>query len=750
MGIGVLRRGALLAAVASFAALPGVAYADNTFNVTTTADTPLGATVVCPADGSAPPAGDACTLRAAVLAADDAGGTSTINLQAATYTLTIPPDGSGGTGGGSLVIQSDGGETVNIAGQGSGQTVIDGGALDRVLTMSDATATLSGLTIRNGAAGTPSACDGPAGFNDADGGGIYNFDGNLTLNGVVVSGNTAYGNGGGIATEGNAELHLVQSSVTANTACLGGSGGGVFVAGTDAFPTPVTVDSSTISANTAAGGGGGVEVQLVGDSTQPVTITASTLSANTAQGGNGGGLDDSSFPYSPPAAPSDLVRPETASNSGYGPVVVNSTITGNTAAQDGGGLAAAFETASLLGDTVASNTAQGQNSDLCGSSAMTACGDNLAALALPGQPGGSFSIRNTIVAYAKTSNCDPQGSYVSGGYNLFDEASDSCEQGDAAAAHDHVGADPLLGSLAANGGATQTRALLSGSPAIDQIPATSCGWSQPHPGVSAPGLGPLNNGFEMLTVDQHGVTRPQNTLCDIGAFEADTDMQVTSTASSANSGVGRQDTVTDTVTNNGATDGSNVTLTDPGAGFTIASATSSQGSCTIPTPTTVSCQLGTIKAGASATVTIVIVPTSAGTITLTAQVSASETDPNAANNTATTVIQVAAPQIGVSASAPCASVRDFTIHILNARRLHIFKARVLLSGRLDRTLTGSTMSTSVDLRSLPYGTFTVKITAWTRSGRVLHSQRVYHTCRLKPLGGHKHLLLATRSTTERT
>ncbi len=57
--------------------------------------------------------------------------------------------------------------------------------------------------------------------------------------------------------------------------------------------------------------------------------------------------------------------------------------------------------------------------------------------------------------------------------------------------------DPKLGLLADNGGQTKTHALLPDSPALDAIPGGSCA---------------VGN-------DQRGVSRPQGTNCDIGAFE---------------------------------------------------------------------------------------------------------------------------------------------------------------------------------------------------------------------------------------
>jgi len=61
--------------------------------------------------------------------------------------------------------------------------------------------------------------------------------------------------------------------------------------------------------------------------------------------------------------------------------------------------------------------------------------------------------------------------------------------------------DPNLGSLADNGGPTQTFALLTGSSAINAGDSTTC--------VASP----------VSNLDQRGVTRPQGAQCDIGAYE---------------------------------------------------------------------------------------------------------------------------------------------------------------------------------------------------------------------------------------
>ena len=63
-------------------------------------------------------------------------------------------------------------------------------------------------------------------------------------------------------------------------------------------------------------------------------------------------------------------------------------------------------------------------------------------------------------------------------------------------ASDQIVGDALLDALSDNGGATQTHALLPGSPAVDAADLASC-----------------------PTTDQRGVARPQGAGCDSGAFE---------------------------------------------------------------------------------------------------------------------------------------------------------------------------------------------------------------------------------------
>jgi hypothetical protein len=99
------------------------------------------------------------------------------------------------------------------------------------------------------------------------------------------------------------------------------------------------------------------------------------------------------------------------------------------------------------------------------------------------------------------------GTLTSGDYNLVGTLSNCTLDGETG--HDLIGADPLLGPLADNGGKTFTHALLEGSPAIDGGNPAGC------------------KGIDDVTLyfDQRGVNRPQDgdkdgsNVCDIGAYE---------------------------------------------------------------------------------------------------------------------------------------------------------------------------------------------------------------------------------------
>jgi uncharacterized repeat protein (TIGR01451 family) len=110
---------------------------------------------------------------------------------------------------------------------------------------------------------------------------------------------------------------------------------------------------------------------------------------------------------------------------------------------------------------------------------------------------------------------------------------------------------------------------------------------------------------------------------------------------------------------------------DPAPGVTVTdnldsqvdpvSATPTQGSCDTQGKK-VTCALGTLASGATATVTIVVTPKNAGTITNTAAVESTEPDPQSANNQATaqTTVQEA-PKPGKPPKGPSCRTATPTI-----------------------------------------------------------------------------------------
>ena len=118
--------------------------------------------------------------------------------------------------------------------------------------------------------------------------------------------------------------------------------------------------------------------------------------------------------------------------------------------------------------------------------------------------------------------------------------------------------------------------------------------------------------------------------------------------------VGSNLTYTITVANNGPLAATNVVVTQtlpPGAVFV--SANSSQGSSQ-HSGGNVTCTLGRMNAGATATISVVVIPTTVGNIFSTASVSSNQADPDTSNNTATVLTRVFSPtsdlQVAINAT----------------------------------------------------------------------------------------------------
>lgn len=251
-------------------------------------------------------------------------------------------------------------------------------------------------------------------------------------------------------------------------------GGGVLVE-----DATVTIDNCFISGNQAGYTGGGVD-NLVG----VVAITNTTLHGNQARIGggifNGGML-----------------------------TLANSTLSSNTAEEIGGGLdnneQAVLTNVTIYGNFAALDPSDPQGLRGLGGGIFSDLDLTLRYVTLAGNTGDGLVIRGettligTLLAANTGANCSisGSGSLISDGYNLDDGQSCGFNQ-----TGDLSGINPQLDALADNGGATQTMALLPGSPALDAGGESSC-----------------------PATDQRGVIRPQASsaggalICDIGAYE---------------------------------------------------------------------------------------------------------------------------------------------------------------------------------------------------------------------------------------
>ena len=152
--------------------------------------------------------------------------------------------------------------------------------------------------------------------------------------------------------------------------------------------------------------------------------------------------------------------------------------------------------------------------------------------------------------------------------------------------------------------------------------------------------------------------------------QSSADLRITKTASAPTVTASGALTYTLLIENLGISDASSVTVTDPlpaGSTFTSASAgcTDSSG--------TVTCAVGTLAAGTSTTRTITIAaPSTAGTISNTATVSSSSTDPVSTNNSSTVATNVVADaDLGVTktvntATPPVNGNVTFTVTATNS------------------------------------------------------------------------------------
>lgn len=261
-------------------------------------------------------------------------------------------------------------------------------------------------------------------------GGIYS-EGVLTLLDCVVEGNTGNFAPGGITSYGS--LDIRRSIVRANT---GNAGGAVYAAG-------AAIIRDSILYGNAARYGGGIAV---------------------------------------------------SSNAAASVYVINSTISGNTATADGGGIDAQGQTF-LYNTSIIANDANHDNDTDGGTGGGVNNVVNRRIVAV-----NSLIARNTVRDSSAASDC--KGDLEVYGWNLLSDFTNCTFSGNGAAARGTVSGS-TIGPLADNGGPTPTHALVASSEAIDTTLPQGC----------------INETGALLSTDQRGAPRIAGARCDVGAYE---------------------------------------------------------------------------------------------------------------------------------------------------------------------------------------------------------------------------------------
>jgi uncharacterized repeat protein (TIGR01451 family) len=170
-------------------------------------------------------------------------------------------------------------------------------------------------------------------------------------------------------------------------------------------------------------------------------------------------------------------------------------------------------------------------------------------------------------------------------------------------------------------------------------------------GGDCPATGVVNN-TGSVTTSNDGNGDSSASVC----VQAVVDLAITKSGSPATQELGTGNiTWTMVVTNNGPSDDTNVTVSDPmPAGNTYVSSSTTQGSCT--GGAILNCNIGFMAAGASVTITLVTTPSQEGTQTNTAVVMGSRPESNLANNTATASVDVT----GVHQAVSCVQITKLT------------------------------------------------------------------------------------------
>jgi hypothetical protein len=349
------------------------------------------------------------TLRSAIQQANtDGDATNVINLTVpGTYKITLAgtPGETDNKAGEFSILPSAGNLTIqNTSG---GTVIVDGNHQSRVFDINPNfdpanptpkfLVTLQGFTIQNGVATDAANPDGP----NASGGGIRDVgNASLTLTNVVVTGNTASADGGGVVFENTVSTPwtlTVNNSVISNNHA-GDAGGGIDTDGSG----KVFINAGTvITGNTSVNQGAGIWLDAIQVGTvfqtANLTITGAVISDNTALQGLGGGIGNAGNGVV-------TITDSTVENNftgvtggGFGDenalgtlVVQNSLFLDNSAVGNGGGIAAGGPTTTITGSEIKGNSSAANGGGIFANGVtLTLTGDTLAGNTAAASGGGA-------------------------------------------------------------------------------------------------------------------------------------------------------------------------------------------------------------------------------------------------------------------------------------------------------------------------------------------------------------------------
>jgi parallel beta-helix repeat protein len=362
---------------------------------------------------------------------------------------------------------------------GLGTLVVSGGDDHRVFWVDYATVEFRAMTITEGSA-----------TGQGQGTALFNYGGDVTIVDSTLSDNYR-----GAIGNNSAKLTIENSVITRNTDAYGG--GGIAL-----YASSLTISDSIVSDNTSEwyGGIGVVEP----DSRATLIRTLVTRNVATVYGNGGLGAGPGCEATIIDSTISDNRAARNGGGIGGGGIdtklsVIGSTIVGNVAGDSSGGVGVDTGTLIVTNSTVSGNHAEGRAGGIAigasgtGIVTNTTVTDNTAQIGSAIGTLGAITVANSIVVgdcgflgpspvFTNTVEGIPTGAPF-----------ESTCFGSIVIQDTDVG----LGPLQDNGGLTETHALLPSSVAIDSVPVAMC---------------------EEAT-DQRGVSRPQGTACDAGAYE---------------------------------------------------------------------------------------------------------------------------------------------------------------------------------------------------------------------------------------